>query len=157
MDDRKRVRLYNNENAMNIAVKLYDKSDKFLSLFNKILQKGDIKSYSIILTVSKYEEFKDFLANNKRRSDLLLEIDKEQNIYALICPDTELEGSFYFYKRISEKLYKISEYNMFASVLSLDCIVSDKWELIYNVTKPFIGIVFNDDNLQDIVLNRYTK
>ena len=155
MKDRSSVRLDNDERAMYLAVKLYEEAGRFLSLFDKMLEKGAIESYSLILTMSNYEDFGNFLDKKKRRSDLLLEVDKENNIYALICSETEVGGGYYFYKRLSGDLYRNTEEEIFASVLSVEAKVPDIWELVYDVTAPFIELSFNDFKPQDIVLNTF--
>ncbi len=155
MKDRSSIRLDNDERAMYLAVKLYDEAEKFLSLFDKMLKKGIIESYSLILTMSNYEDFGNFLDKKKRRSDLLLEIDKESNIYALICSETEVGGGYYFYKRLSDDIYRNIGEEITASVLSVEAKVPDVWELVYDVTAPFIELNFNDLKPQDIVLNRF--
>ncbi len=155
MKDRSIIKLYNNENSMKLAVKFYNEAGEFLELFNKFLQKGDIESYSIILAMSKYNEFGDFIAKKKRKSDLLIEIDKEYNIYALICSETEVGGGYYFYKRLSLDLYQHTEKDIKASILSVETELDDIWEVIYDVTAPFIELGFNNLQSQDIILNRF--
>ena len=155
MKDRSSVRLDNNEKAMQLAVKVYEKTYNYLKLFDTMLQKGVVESYSLILVMSKYSDLGNFLRKKKRRSDLLIEIDDESQIHTLICSETEVGGGFYFYKRLSDELYRKEEYEMIASVLSIESPINDIWEIIYDVTSPFIELGFNGHQPQDIVLNRY--
>ena len=146
------VLLNNDEESIFIAVNFYEKSKNIINLFNKMLEKKDIDSYTIVLTISKYEEFGNYLKKHKRRSDLLLEIDSTENIYALICPETEVEGGYFFFKRLSEELYKKTEFDIKSSVLSVQNITDDIWELTYRICEPFIRVSKNR-LYQDVLLN----
>ena len=55
------ILLANDEESIFTTVEFYEKSKNILHLFNKMLEKKDIDSYSIILTVSKYEQFGEYL------------------------------------------------------------------------------------------------
>lgn len=154
MKDRSTIRLDNDEVSMNLAIKLYRSSGDFLKLFDNMLKREVIESYSLILAHSKYDDLGEFIRKRKRRSDLLLEIDRDRNIYALVCSETEAGGGFYFCKRLSDALYREYEYEILASVLSIEKSILDIWDLIYDVSEPFVELLFNNKPV-DIILNRY--
>ena len=40
------------------------------------------------------------LEKEKRDTDILFEIDKEDSLYALVCQDTKIDGGYYFAERL---------------------------------------------------------
>jgi hypothetical protein len=145
------VKLENNEDMMILAIKIHKAVKAPVKLFNELLKKERINNYSIILTESEFPDYGNFLKKQKRRSDMLVDIDPEKRLYGFICPETEANGGYYFFKRLSDELYRKEEYEIKATVLSVARVEDDIWNSVIEVIDAYIELKFNDKP-QDIVL-----
>jgi hypothetical protein len=57
--------------------------------------------FVVILTSAESYDIRSLLINEKRASDILVEVDAQSNLYAVICLDTKVEGGFQFAQRLS--------------------------------------------------------
>ena len=63
-------------------------------------------------------------------------------------------GGYYFFKRLSDELYRKTEFDIKSSVLSVQNTTDDIWELTYMICEPFIK-VYKNSLPQDVILNTF--
>ena len=150
-EDRNEIKLQKSEEMIVLAVEMYEAIGMFVKLFDKLLRRERIDNYSIIVCESKFADFGEFLKKEKRRSDVLVSIEAKRGLYALICPQTEADGDYYFFKRLSDELYRAHSEEIRAAVLSVSAGLDDIWDCIIDIMDAYIELKF-DDKIQDIVL-----
>ncbi|WP_456430064.1 hypothetical protein [Nitratifractor sp.] len=75
-------------------------------LFYHMLKIGRLQSFSVILLRAESEDFTEFLRRNKRKTDVLYEVEGEDDLHVVLCQETQVDGGFYFMKRLAKILEK---------------------------------------------------
>jgi len=89
------------DRSMRLGVELYRQSEILMELLYHLMKSKRLHSFSAILVQSRAEGFAEFLRKHKRRTDLLYEIEGCEGVYALFCQETQVDGGFYFIRRLT--------------------------------------------------------
>ena len=147
-------RLYD-ERTLKIGIRLYEEGEIPLEFLYHLISARRLKSFSIIVIHSPTERFGEFLKANKRKTDLLFELDKESEVYAFFCQETKVEGGYMFLKRlirVGEKNYP----DIRASIVGIESAKYPIRELIFIVLDGFIKTL-NAENDEDKILYRTVR
>jgi hypothetical protein len=66
-----------------------------------VLQCRRNEPFVVILVSAESYDIRSLLIEEKRASDILVEVDAQNNLYAVVCLDTKVEGGFQFAQRLS--------------------------------------------------------
>ena len=88
------------EKAMKLGIEFYRQSEIPLDLLYHLMKAKRLRGFSAIMIRSSMAEFGDFLQRQKRKTDLLHPISPEEGIYALLCQETQVDGGYYFIRRL---------------------------------------------------------
>ena len=58
------------------------------------------RSFVLMLMTAKDIDLQALLTEEKRDTDILFEIDKEESLYVMLCQDTKVDGGYRFAERI---------------------------------------------------------
>jgi hypothetical protein len=92
------------EETLRLGIKLYEKGELPLELLYHLLSSQRLHSFSIIVIQTVMEDFGTFLKNHKRKTDLLFKLDAGKGISVLFCQETQVDGGYYFLRRLTEKI-----------------------------------------------------
>ncbi len=125
------------ENNLKFALKFYKKSGLALDIIYRMLSTRRIRSFSVIVVQSKYNNFHSFLKENKRQTDLLVKIDKKEGIYALLCQETKVDGGYFFMKRLLDKDKQI---DMRMSIVGIESAKYDIKDILFIILDSFLKV-----------------
>jgi hypothetical protein len=80
------------EDEIKLAQKLMDKLRSTIEFLYYLMDRKEELSFTMILFSSDDLQLENLIEKWKRQTDILYEIDKENNIYALLCQSTDSEG-----------------------------------------------------------------
>lgn len=89
-----------NGNDITLAAKILEKLSGTMDIVYYLMNRGEGRSFVLMLVSAKNIDMGTLLENEKRDTDILFEIDKEDSLYALICQDTKIDGGYYFAERL---------------------------------------------------------
>ena len=104
MDKRESVTHRNNiqfnGNDITLAAKILEKLSSTMDIVYYLMNRGDGHSFVLMLVSAKNIDLGTLLEKEKRDTDILFEIDKEESLYALVCQATKIDGGYYFAERL---------------------------------------------------------
>jgi len=138
------------ETAMKLGISLYERSEVPLTLLYHLLKSKRLDSFSAIMIRSDMKEFGAFLQNQKRKTDLLFEIDPENEIYVMLCQETKVDGGFYFIKRLVREMEEKGKGRIQAGIIAVESTKYPIRDLMFIILDTYIKTV-GDEEGEDIL------
>ena len=89
-----------NGNDIALATKMHDELSNTIDIIYYLMDRGDERSFVIMLMSAENIDVKALLDEQKRDTDILFEIDEASSLYAVICQDTKIDGGYHFAERV---------------------------------------------------------
>ncbi len=89
-----------------LAVHMIEKLEKTIELVYYLMELGDEESFVLMLMTAKDVDIYKILDDGKRDTDVLFQIDKEEDIYVMLCQDTKVDGGYHFAERIIKDILR---------------------------------------------------
>ena len=122
------------EDEIKLAKMIMDEARTTIEfLYYLMNHKGELSFTIILLSADNMRNMKSLLQQWKRGTDILLEIDKENNIYMLICQSTDITGG----KKFGEILMS----NIFMYNSLSYCVETEVKTTIYSVQEVIFTMV----------------
>jgi hypothetical protein len=126
------------DRAMLLGVELYQRSEVLLELLYHLMKSKKLHSFSAILIRSEMEDFGEFLRKHKRKTDLLYEIRAEEGIFALFCQETQVDGGYYFIRRLTGLMEPATVEELRAAIIGVERTSYPVKSLIFIMLDNFI-------------------
>lgn len=85
-----------------IAAALIDKLQTTIDIIYYLMDHENEQAFVLILLTAKDVDLNVLLEEEKRDTDILFEINKEDSLYAMLCQDTKVDGGY----RLAERLIR---------------------------------------------------
>ena len=108
-----------NANEIVLAVNMIEKMQKTIELIYYLMESGNEQSFVLMLMTAKDIELHSLLEDEKRDTDILFEIDKEEAIYVMLCQDTKVDGGYRFAERIIKNILTKKGTNIYCTELEV--------------------------------------
>jgi len=139
-EQRKKKQQYGiSEKAFKQLTALLEKLGHSMEVLYYLMENNREKSFVAALISADDIDLETLITRQKRATDILFEINKEKNLYALLCQGTEVDGGYYFVKRLIETIQKEGGKNVYCSEID-----------VQNTAHPIQEIVFR-------LLNMYNR
>ena len=83
-----------------LSVNMIEKLEKTMDVVYYLMEHEGVESFVLLLMTANNVEMNKLLEYEKRDTDILFEIDKEEAIYVMLCQDTKVDGGYHFAERI---------------------------------------------------------
>ncbi len=83
-----------------LAVKMLDKLQTTIDIMYYLMENENQQAFVLMLLTAKDVELNTLLDKEKRETDILFEIDKEESLYVMLCQDTKVDGGYRFAERL---------------------------------------------------------
>ena len=93
-----------NTDEIILAVDMIEKLEKTIDVVYYLMEHEGVESFVLMLLSAKNIELNSLLEYEKRDTDILFEIDKEEGIYVMLCQDTKVDGGYHFAERIIKNI-----------------------------------------------------
>ncbi len=89
-----------NGKEIQLAVKMLDKLETMIDVIYYLMENENQQAFVLMLLTAKDVDLSTLLNKEKRATDILLEIDKEESLYVMLCQDTKVDGGYRFAERL---------------------------------------------------------
>ena len=135
------------EELFKMGIRLYECLEIPLDIIYHLLRNKRIRSFSAMVIQSDFEEFGTFLEETKRKTDYLFPIDEKKGVYAMLCQETQVDGGFYFIKRLDKHLKDSrQEHEIRAAIVGVESTHYSVRDLIFFVLDTYIKVLNDEEN-----------
>ncbi len=89
-----------NGKEIELAVKMLDALQTTMDIVYYLMEQEHEQSFVLMLMTAKDIDLQALLTKEKRDTDILFEIDKEESLYVMLCQDTKVDGGYRFAERV---------------------------------------------------------
>ena len=89
-----------NVKEIQLAVKMLDKLETTIDIIYYLMEHENQQAFVLMLLTAKDVDLSTLLEKEKRETDILLEVDKEESLYVMLCQDTKVDGGYRFAERL---------------------------------------------------------
>jgi len=83
-----------------LAAKMLDRLETTIDIVYYLMENENEQSFVLMLMTAKDVDLNTLLNREKRDTDILFEIDKEESLYVMLCQDTKVDGGYRFAERV---------------------------------------------------------
>lgn len=83
-----------------LAVKMLDTLQTTIDIIYYLMEHENEQAFVLMLVTAKDIDLNTLLDKEKRDTDILFEIDKEESLYVMLCQDTKVDGGYRFAERL---------------------------------------------------------
>lgn len=113
------------------VIALLDKLERGIEVLYYLMDNSKERSFVAALISAEGLDLDQLIRDQKRDTDLLFEVDREKQLYALLCQGTEVDGGYYFVKRLVSTIQEVGGTNVYCSEID-----------VQNTKHPIQEIVF---------------
>lgn len=121
-----------------LAAKLLDKLSSSLEIVYYCMEHGEKSAVVVILMSAKEIDLQEVLTKEKRETDILIEIDHDESMFALICQDTHIDGGYHFAERLLENTKEAKGNQIYCSAIEVRTTRDDIRYIILNLTEMYV-------------------
>ena len=85
---------------ISLAATMVDKLTTTIDILYYLMGRREEEAFVIMLVSAQNIDVNTLLLKEKRNTDILFEIDKEESLYVLVCQGTKIDGGYYFGERV---------------------------------------------------------
>ncbi len=89
-----------NGKEIQLAVSMLDKLEATIDIMYYLMENENQQAFVLMLLTAQDVDLSSLLDREKRETDILLEIDKEEPLYVMLCQDTKVDGGYRFAERL---------------------------------------------------------
>ncbi len=93
-----------NGKEIQLAVKMLDKLEAPIDIIYYLMENENQQAFVLMLLTAKDVDLSTLLDQEKRETDVLFEIDKEEPLYVMLCQDTKVDGGYRFAERLIRQI-----------------------------------------------------
>jgi len=83
-----------------LAVNMLDRLETTIDIMYYLMDLEREQSFVLVLLTANDIDLNALLSKEKRETDILYEIDKDESIYVMLCQDTKVDGGYRFAERV---------------------------------------------------------
>lgn len=129
-----------NEAEVKLAKTMMDKLRTTVEFLYYLMDSREKLSFTMILISADDLQLAHLLPKWKRQTDVLIEIDKDQNVYAIICQATDKEGAQVFGEILMSNIYMHGGKTTYCVETELKNTQHTIQEVIFNMVEKYIYI-----------------
>ena len=129
-----------NESEIKLALAVIEKLEKPIELLYYLMEREQEKPFVLILISAEEVDLGKMLQLEKRDTDLLFEVDKEKNLFALLCQETKVDGGYRFAERILRTLLLDQAHSIYCTEIEVRSTKYDIKEVIFKAIENYISI-----------------
>ncbi len=128
------------EDEIKLAQKLMDKLRSTMEFLYYLMDRKEELSFTMILFSSDDLRLENLIEKWKRQTDILYEIDKENNIYVLLCQSTDSEGAEEFAEILMSNVRMHGGITSYCVETEIKTTVYTIQEVIFTMVEKYIDI-----------------
>lgn len=127
-----------NGKEIELAVKMLDTLQTTLEIVYHLMENENEQSFVLMLMTAKEIDLQALLSREKRDTDILFEIDKEESLYVMLCQDTKVDGGYRFAERVIRNILLGNGSDIYCTVLEIKATHYTPKKVILKLLETFI-------------------
>jgi hypothetical protein len=137
-NEKRRENIKFNGKEIVLAAKMLDMLQTTIEIVYYLMEHENEESFVLMLMSADDIDLQALLAKEKRSTDILFEIDKEESLYAMLCQDTKVDGGYHFAERIIRNVLLDNGNNVYCTVLEIKTTHYAPKIVILNLLETFV-------------------
>jgi hypothetical protein len=122
---------------------MIDKMSTTIDLLYYLIERGEEKSFVIMLISADNVDLENVINDQKRDTDILFNIADGKSLFALICQDTKVDGAYMFAQRLVQKVQMKGASNIYCTELEVRSAKLDIKYIIFRSIESYVDAVQN--------------
>jgi len=127
-----------NGHELELVVKTLDKMKTTIDIIYYLMEHENSESFVLLIVTAKDLELNHLLDTQKRETDILFEIDKEESLYVILCQDTKVDGGYRFAERIIHHIESEKGNETYCTVMEIKSTYYTPQQIILKLLETFI-------------------
>jgi len=127
-----------NGHELEIVVKTLDKMQTTIDIIYYLMEHENAESFVLMAVTAKDVDLNLLLDKQKRDTDILFEIDKEESLYVMLCQDTKVDGGYRFAERIIQNIKSENGNESYCTVVEMKSTHYSPKQIILKLLETFI-------------------
>ena len=127
-----------NGKEIQLAAKMLDQMQTTIDIVYYLMDHEDEQSFVLMLLSAKDIDMGALLDKEKRDTDILFEIDKEDSLYVMLCQDTKVDGGYRFAERIIRNIQLDNGNDIYCTELEIRSTHYSPKQVILKLLETFI-------------------
>ena len=128
-----------NETEIKLTLSVMEQLEKPIEIMYYLMEREQEGPFIIMLLSADATDVETLVREQKRDTDLLLSIDEEDNLYALICQETKVDGGYRFAQRILQTLISKNASNIYCAEVEIRSTRYTGREVIFKAIESYIS------------------
>ena len=139
-NERRKELIRFNGDDIALATKMLEELSMTFDILYYLMNRREERAFVVMLVTAKDIKVGELLAEQKRNTDILFEIDKERSIYVVICQDTKIDGGYRFGERLMKYMHSGKARDPFCIELEVRTTTHDFKYIIFQLIEMFITV-----------------
>ena len=126
------------EKEIKLAVNMVVELENALDLMFYLMDRNSENCFVLMLITAENIQLKKLLEKEKRVTDIVYNIYKEECVSAMICQETKVEGGYRFAERIIRNINLDEGKDIFCSVIEVNTTKYSSKDIIFRVVDGFV-------------------
>jgi len=127
-----------NGRELELVVKTLDKLQTTIDVIYYLMEHENEQSFVLMLVTANDVDLDILLDKQKRDTDILFEIDKEESLYVMLCQDTKVDGGYHFAERVISNIQSENGNEVYCSVIEIKSTHYSPKQIILKLLETFI-------------------
>lgn len=128
------------EDEIKLAKIIMDEARTTLEFLYYLMEHRRKFSFTMILLSADSVKLENLLQKSKRQTDILLEIDAENNLYMLLCQSTDLEGGEQFAEILMSNIRMNGGCDSYCVETEIESTLYTIQEVIFTMVEKYINV-----------------
>jgi len=121
-----------------LAVKMMEELEKTIEVVYHLMEHEGVEAFVMIMMTAENIDMFKLLEDEKRDTDILFEIDKEEQIYVMLCQDTKVDGGYHFAERVIRNILAQKGENVYCSEVEVRSTRNQVKNVIFKLLEIFM-------------------
>ena len=139
-----------NGSELELVVKTLDKLKTTIDVVYYLMEHENAQSFVLMALTAKDVDLNTLLDKQKRDTDILFEIDKEESLYIMLCQDTKVDGGYRFAERIIKNIQSENGNEIYCTEMEIKSTHFTPQQIILKLLETFIKSQ-HDNKIDEII------
>jgi len=121
-----------------LAVNMIEILEKTVDVVYYLMEHEGVESFVLILLTAENIDLHTLLDHEKRDTDILFEINKEEGTYLLLCQDTKVDGGYHFAERLIRNILAKEGKNIYCAEVEVRSTKYPTKTVIFKLIETFM-------------------
>jgi len=126
------------EKEIHLTVSMVRQVEDALELMYYLMDRSTENTFVLMLITAENVDLKRILEKEKRNTDIVFEINNEENVYAMICQETKVDGGYRFAERLSGHILNEKGEDIYCSEVEVRTTKFSAKDIIFRVVDGFV-------------------